>query len=120
MNFSNINMLSDAYAAMRSLGLVDTKAAFSRRILGKGPSYLTSTVAKGREPSDAIIGRLLEQLIEWERNYSANVHCGADYAPGLTASYRRLVALRQVVEAHLSAREAFATPKNVIAFRRAA
>lgn len=119
MNFSNINMLSDAYVAMRSLGLVDTKAEFSTAIIGKGASYLTSTVAKGREPPDTIIARLRERLVLWESSFASNTHCGAAYALSVNERYTRLVALRRLVEAHIATREAFAMPDNIIPFRRA-
>lgn len=120
LKFNNINVLSDAYTAMRALGLVKTKAEFSQRILGMGASYLTSMEAKEREPSDEMLARTMKNLESCRQSYLGNGHLGHPHAPALNAQFERMTALRDLIDAHLAARQIFALPENLVQFRSAA
>lgn len=59
---SDIEFLEAICERMQQVGLVHSKADFSARILGKGPSYLTSMSARDRKVPDEVIMYLAEQL----------------------------------------------------------
>lgn len=59
---SDIEFLEIVCDRMQQVGLVQSKADFSARMLGKGPSYLTSMSARDRKVPDEVIGFLAGQL----------------------------------------------------------
>lgn len=59
---SNIEFLEAVCERMQQGGLVQSKAEFSTRMLGKGPSYLTSMSSRGRQVSEEVIAFLSDQL----------------------------------------------------------
>lgn len=60
---SNIEFLEAICERMQQVGLIESKASFSSRMLGKGPSYLTSMSTRGRHvPEDVLV--VLEQHLE--------------------------------------------------------
>ena len=50
-----IELLEQVYGQLREAGLVRSKGDFSKRLLGKSPSYLTSMRAKQRVVSSDVI-----------------------------------------------------------------
>lgn len=59
---SDIEFLKAVCERMQQVGLVQTKADFSARMLGKGPSYLTSMSARDRKVPNEVITHLVERL----------------------------------------------------------
>ena len=59
---SDIEFLEAVCERMQQVGLVQSKADFSARMLGKGPSYLTSMSARDRKVPDEVIAYLAGQL----------------------------------------------------------
>ena len=59
---SDIEFLEAVCERMQQVGLVQSKAGFSARILGKGPSYLTSMSARDRKVPDEVMTHLVEWL----------------------------------------------------------
>ncbi len=59
---SDIEFLEAVCERMQQGGLVQSKAEFSTRMLGKGPSYLTSMSSRGRQVSEEVIAFLSDQL----------------------------------------------------------
>lgn len=59
---SDIEFLETVCERMQQVGLVQSKAEFSARMLGKGPSYLTSMSARDRKVPDEVIAYLAGQL----------------------------------------------------------
>lgn len=59
---SDIEFLEAVYERMQQVGLVQSKADFSARMLGKGPSYLTSMSARDRKVPDEVTTFLIDQL----------------------------------------------------------
>lgn len=59
---SDIEFLETVCERMQEVGLVQSKAEFSTRMLGKGPSYLTSMSARDRKVPDEVMVFLMEQL----------------------------------------------------------
>lgn len=59
---SDIEFLEAVCERMQQVGLVQSKADFSARMLGKGSSYLTSMSARDRKVPDEVIAYLTEQL----------------------------------------------------------
>ena len=51
---SDIDFLESICERMQQVGLVESKTAFSTRMLGKGPSYLTSMKARDRHVPDEV------------------------------------------------------------------
>lgn len=60
---SNIEFLEAICERMQQVGLIESKAAFSSRILGKGSSYLTSMSTRGRHVPEDVLA-ILEQHLE--------------------------------------------------------
>lgn len=59
---NDIEFLETVCERMQQVGLVQSKADFSARMLGKGPSYLTSMSARDRRVPDEVMGYLRQQL----------------------------------------------------------
>lgn len=59
---SDIEFLEAVCERMQQVGLVQSKADFSARMLGKGPSYLTSMSARDRKVPDEVIVHLVGQI----------------------------------------------------------
>lgn len=59
---SDIEFLETVCERMQQVGLVQSKADFSARMLGKGPSYLTSMSARDRKVPDEVMTFLAGQL----------------------------------------------------------
>jgi hypothetical protein len=55
---SDIEFLEAVCERMQQVGLVQSKADFSARMLGKGPSYLTSMSARDRKVPDEVMAHL--------------------------------------------------------------
>ncbi|MXN50090.1 hypothetical protein GR158_03085 [Shinella sp. AETb1-6] len=59
---SDIEFLEAVCERMQQVGLVQSKAEFSTRMLGKGPSYLTSMSARDRQVPEEVMSFLSGQL----------------------------------------------------------
>ncbi|MDX3975780.1 DUF6626 family protein [Shinella sp.] len=59
---NDIEFLETVCERMQQVGLVHSKADFSARMFGKGPSYLTSMSARDRKVPDEVIAHLAGQL----------------------------------------------------------
>lgn len=59
---SDIELLEAVCERMQQVGLVQSKAEFSTRMLGKGPSYLTSMSARDRQVPEEVVAFLSDQL----------------------------------------------------------
>ncbi len=59
---SDIEFLETICERMQQVGLVQSKADFSTRMLGKGPSYLTSMSARDRKVPDEVMAFLTDQV----------------------------------------------------------
>jgi len=59
---SDIEFLEAVCDRMQQVGLVQSKADFSARMLGKGPSYLTSMSARDRKVPDEVMTHLVTRL----------------------------------------------------------
>ena len=60
----NLEFISRVYDRMKEMGFVFGQAQFSEKWLGKGPSYLSSSKAKGRAVPDRVIDHFEEQIKE--------------------------------------------------------
>lgn len=96
---NNLNALGRAYHALRSYGLVGSKAEFSKWYLAKSASYLRSMQARSRTVPDATVAMLEWSLQREIINFSFNPHLGQAYAIALNAGYdclqRELSAIRR-------------------------
>jgi len=59
---NDIEFLEAVCERMQQVGLVQSKAEFSTRMLGKGPSYLTSMSARDRQVPEEVVAFLTGQL----------------------------------------------------------
>lgn len=59
---SDIEFLEAVCERMQQVGLVQSKAEFSTRMLGKGPSYLTSMSARDRQVPEEVMMFLIGQV----------------------------------------------------------
>ena len=98
MIINNLNAIARAYDALRSSGLVRSKADFSKWYLAKSNSYLRSMQARSRVVPDATVAMLEWSLQREIINFSFNPHLGQAYAISLNAGYdclqRELLAIR--------------------------
>jgi hypothetical protein len=67
---TNLEFLESTFESMLDAGLVRSKAEFSAEYLDKGPSYLTSMSARGRQVPNQVIGQLALNL-EVQRDVAA-------------------------------------------------
>ena len=87
MIINNLNTLGSTYHALRSYGLVGSKAEFSKWYLAKSASYLRSMQARSRTVPDATVAMLEWSLQREIINFSFNPHLGQSYAIALNAGY---------------------------------
>ena len=87
MIINNLNAIARAYDALRSSGLVRSKADFSKWYLAKSDSYLRSMQARSRIVPDAAVAMLEWSLQREIINFSFNPHLGQAYAVSLNAAY---------------------------------
>ena len=103
MIINNLNATGRTYHALRSNGLVGSKAEFSKWYLAKSDSYLRSMQARSRTVPDATVAMLEWSLQREIINFSYNPHLGQTYAVALNAAYeclqRELSAVRHHREA---------------------
>jgi hypothetical protein len=59
---TDMEILEAVCERMQQVGLVASKSDFSTRMLGKGPSYLTSMKARGRQVPKDVIAHLIQRL----------------------------------------------------------
>lgn len=59
---ADIDMLEAVCERMQQVGLIHSKADFSERMLGKGPSYLTSMRARNRNVPEEVFSFFIDQL----------------------------------------------------------
>lgn len=59
---TDIEILEALCERMQQVGLVASKSDFSTRILGKGPSYLTSMKARDRQVPKDVMAHLIQRL----------------------------------------------------------
>lgn len=60
---SGIELLTKTYEQLAAIDAVATKAEFSRRFLGKSPSYMTSMQARDRAVSDEVLETLENTML---------------------------------------------------------
>ncbi|ARO31292.1 hypothetical protein NXC14_CH03388 [Rhizobium sp. NXC14] len=58
----DIAFLEKVYERMHQAGLVESKVEFSTRMLGKGPSYLTSMSARDRNVPQEVVAHLRDRI----------------------------------------------------------
>ncbi|MGY5808445.1 hypothetical protein ACXHXG_12075 [Rhizobium sp. LEGMi198b] len=59
----DIEFLKEVYERMHRARLVQSKVEFSTRMLGKGPSYLTSMSARDRNVPEEVVAHLRETIV---------------------------------------------------------
>ncbi len=60
----DIEFLEEVYERMQQAGIVQSKVEFSTRMLGKGPSYLTSMSARDRNVPEEVVTHLRETIVD--------------------------------------------------------
>ena len=113
--FAQANLLQTAYECYRRNGLVISQRAFSRRILGKPPSYYSCMITRNRTPSTAVLETLLSVTKTILASFIGNPHFGKSYAANLNHAHEELQDLveRVTIELELmSAAHNTAPPNN--------
>lgn len=59
---NHIDLLETVCERMQQVGLIHSKADFSERMLGKGPSYLTSMRSRNRNVPEEVFSFFIDQL----------------------------------------------------------
>ncbi|WP_299153690.1 hypothetical protein [uncultured Tateyamaria sp.] len=104
MRYSEINqtqLLQDAFHCYRRNNLVISQRSFSRRILGKPPSYYSSMIARNRKPSRHVLQTLLSVTKTILATFIGNPHFGKPYAVNLNHAYEELEAIVEQVSVQL-------------------
>ena len=96
------NILQDAFHLYRRNNLVRSQAAFSRRVLGRRPSYYSCMVARGRRPSLRVLETLQSVTKTIMATFLGNPHLGKPYAENLNRAYEELGQLVEQISVELS------------------
>ncbi|NNV32200.1 MULTISPECIES: DUF6626 family protein [unclassified Roseobacter] len=84
------NLLKLAFNCYRRNNLVISQRAFSRRILGKPPSYYSCMITRNRTPSTAVLETLLSVTKTILASFIGNPHYGKSYAVNLNHAHEEL------------------------------
>lgn len=87
MIVNNLDALAATYSGLQRIGVVRSKADFSRRFLEKTGSYLTSMQTRSRSVPDVVMATLEWSLQRELLSYAQNPHLGACYAIRLNQAY---------------------------------
>ncbi len=96
------SILQDAFHLYRRNNLVRSQAAFSRRVLGRRPSYYSCMVARGRRPSLRVLETLQLVTKTIIATFLDNPHLGKPYAENLNRAYEEPGQLVERISIELS------------------
>jgi hypothetical protein len=82
--------LKTAFDCYRRNNLVISQRSFSRRILGKPPSYYSCMITRNRTPSPAVLETLLAVTKTILASFIGNPHFGKSYAVNLNHAHEEL------------------------------
>ncbi len=99
--YAEPNLLQTAYHCYRRTNLVISQRVFSRRILGKPPSYYSCMVTRNRRPSSAVLQTLLSVTKTILASFIGNPHFGKSYAANLNQAHDQLQELIEQVTMEL-------------------
>jgi len=88
--YAEPNLLQVAYHCYQRNNLVISQRAFSRRILGKPPSYYSCTISRNRRPSADVLETLLQVTKTILASFIGNPHYGKSYAVNLNHAHEEL------------------------------
>ena len=88
--YDTSSILQDAFHVYRRNNLVRSQAVFSRRILGRRPSYYSCMVSRGRRPSPIVLDTLQSVTKTILATFLGNPHFGKPYAMNLNQAYEEL------------------------------
>lgn len=88
--YAGDNILRDAFHLYRRNNLTRSQQAFSRRILGMGPSYYSCMIARNRQPSRRVLETLLSVTKTIMGTFVGNPHFRQPYAEHLNRAYDQL------------------------------
>jgi hypothetical protein len=88
--YAEPNLLKTAFDCYRRNNLVISQRAFSRRILGKPPSYYSCMITRNRQPSSTVLETLLSVTKTILASFIGNPHYGKSYAVNLNHAYEEL------------------------------
>jgi hypothetical protein len=88
--YAEPNLLQLAFNCYRRNNLVISQWAFSRRILGKPPSYYSCMMARNRRPSVTVLETLLSVTKTIIASFIGNPHFGKSYAVNLNHAHEEL------------------------------
>lgn len=88
--YAEPNLLQDAFQCYRRNNLVISQRSFSRRILGKPPSYYSCMITRNRTPSTAVLETLLSVTKTILASFIGNPHFGKSYAVNLNHAHEEL------------------------------
>ena len=88
--YAEPNLLQLAYHCYRRNNLVISQRAFSRRILGKPPSYYSCMITRNRTPSVSVLETLLSVTKTILASFIGNPHLHKSYAENLNQAHDQL------------------------------
>jgi hypothetical protein len=101
-NYASGNILRDAFHLYRRNNLTRSQQAFSRSILGMGPSYYSCMVTRSRQPSSRVLETLLSVTKTIMGTFLGNPHFRQPYAENLNQAYDQLEQLVERINVELS------------------
>jgi hypothetical protein len=99
--YAEPNLLKTAFDCYRRNNLVISQRSFSRRILGKPPSYYSCMITRNRQPSPAVLETLLQVTKTILASFIGNPHYGKSYAVNLNHAYEELQDLTERITIEL-------------------
>ena len=88
--YAEPNLLKTTFDCYRRNNLVISQRAFSRRILGKPPSYYSCMITRNRQPSSTVLETLLSVTKTILASFIGNPHFGKSYAVNLNHAHEEL------------------------------
>ena len=88
--YAEPNLLKTAFDCYRRNNLVISQRAFTRRILGKPPSYYSCMITRNRTPLVTVLETLLSVTKTILATFLGNPHFGKSYAVNLNHVHEEL------------------------------
>ena len=100
--YAGDHILRDAFHLYRRNNLTVSQTAFSRKILGMKPSYLSCMVARNRQPSRRVLETLMTVTKTILATFLGNPHFRQAYAVNLNQAYDQLEHLVERINVELN------------------
>jgi len=100
--YAGDHILQDAFHTYRRNHITRSQTAFSKRILGRKPSYYSCMLTRNRQPSRRVLETLLSVTKTIMSTFLGNPHFRQPYAESLNQAYDQLAQLVERINVELN------------------